>query len=60
MFRILHQEENALQNYLEFLSMGSSQYPLDELKHAGVDLTTPEPITIALAKFERVIEELKK
>ena len=58
--KILHKEENALKNYLEFLSMGSSQYPLDELKHAGVDLTTPEPINIALDKFERVIEEAEK
>ena len=40
--------------------MGSRQYPLDELKHAGVDLTTPEPINIALDKFERVIEEAEK
>ncbi len=58
--KILNHEENAVKNYLEFLSMGSSQYPLDELKHAGVDLTTPEPINIALNKFEKVLEEAEK
>lgn len=55
--KILHGESDAVKNYLEFLSMGSSQYPLDELKHAGVDLTTPEPINIALDKFEKVLED---
>lgn len=58
--KILKKEENAVKNYLEFLSMGGSQYPLDELKHAGVDLTTPEPINIALDKFERVLEDAEK
>ena len=58
--KILSGEKDAVKNYLEFLSMGSSQYPLDELKHAGVDLTTPEPINIALNKFEKVLEEAEK
>ncbi len=57
---ILNGKENAVKNYLEFLSMGSSKSPLDELKHAGVDLTTPEPINIALDKFEKVLIEAEK
>ena len=40
--------------------MGSSQYPLDELKHAGVDLTTPKPIDEALKKFESVLADAEK
>ena len=35
-------------------------FPLDELKHAGVDLTTPEPVDIALTKFEKVLDEAEK
>lgn len=58
--KILHGEKDAVKNYLEFLSMGSSTYPLEELKHAEVDLTTPEPIDIALDKFERVLEDAEK
>lgn len=58
--KILHGEKDAVKNYLEFLSMGSSTYPLEELKHAGVDLTTPEPIDIALNKFESVLEDAEK
>ncbi len=46
--------------YLEFLSMGSSQYPIDELKHAGVDLTSPEPVDIALEKFEKILEDAEE
>ncbi|HAW12607.1 MAG TPA: oligoendopeptidase F, partial [Erysipelotrichaceae bacterium] len=57
---ILNQEEGAVENYLKFLSMGSSSYPLDELKVAGVDLTTPQPIDIALDKFASVLDEAEK
>ena len=57
---ILKEGEPARKRYIEFLSMGGSRYPLDELKHAGVDLTTPEPVDIALTKFEKVLEEAEK
>ena len=39
---ILKQGQSAVDRYLQFLSMGSSDYPLNELKHAGVDLTSSE------------------
>ncbi len=58
--RILHGGDAAVQKYLEFLSMGSSAYPLDELKHAGVDLTTPEPVETALKKFAAAVEEAEQ
>ena len=57
---ILSEGQPAVKRYLEFLSMGSSQYPLDELKHAGVDLTTPKPIDEALKKFESVLVDAEK
>ncbi|MBR2990682.1 MAG: oligoendopeptidase F [Solobacterium sp.] len=57
---ILRGDEGAVQRYIEFLSMGGSAYPLDELKHAGVDLTTPAPIETALAKFERLLEDAER
>ena len=49
--------EPAVKRYLEFLSLGGSQDPIDELRHAGVDLTTAAPIDAALKKFDRVIAE---
>ena len=54
---ILHEGERAVKPYLEFLSMGGSAYPLDELRHAGIDMTTPAPIDAALEKFERILDE---
>ena len=37
--------------------LGGSAYPLDELRHAGVDLTTPAPVDAALDKFGRILDE---
>lgn len=57
---ILKEGDPAVKRYLEFLSMGGSQYPLDELKHAGVDLTTPAPIAQALKKFESIVKDAEE
>lgn len=57
---ILSDDKQAVKRYLEFLAMGGSEYPLDALKHAGVDLTVPKPIEIALKKFEQVLDEAEK
>ena len=57
---ILREGEPAVKRYLEFLSMGGSQDPLDELRHAGVDLDTPAPIDTALDKFERVLADAEE
>lgn len=57
---ILQQGEPAVKRYLEFLSMGGSRYPLDELRHAGVDLTTPAPVAAALDKFGRILDDAEK
>ena len=54
---ILQEGEPARKRYLEFLSMGGSAWPLDELRHAGVDLTTPAPVNAALEKFGRLLED---
>lgn len=54
---ILNEGKPAVKRYLEFLSMGGSAYPLDELRHAGVDLTTPAPVDAALCKFERILDD---
>lgn len=57
---ILRDGDKAVKPYLEFLSMGGSCYPLDSLKHAGVDLSTPAPVEAALQKFEKIVEEAEK
>jgi oligoendopeptidase F len=47
-------------NYLTFLKSGCRQYPIDLLKIAGVDMTTPEPVKQAISKFRGLVKELKK
>jgi oligoendopeptidase F len=55
--KLLSGDPNAQKNYIEFLKGGSSDYPLNLLKKAGVDLTTPEPIESALNRFSSLVEE---
>lgn len=56
---ILNNKENALENYLEFLSSGGSDYPLNILKRVGVDMESGEPINKALEMFDAYLNELK-
>ncbi len=51
---------NGAENYLKFLSTGGSMYPIEELKIAGVDLTTPQPIESAMKVFKDTIEKFEK
>ena len=46
--------------YLKFLTTGGSDYPLEELKIAGVDLTKPDTVRSALRVFDETIDELAK
>ena len=57
---ILNGKKGAKERYLEFLSSGSSNYPLDILRKVGIDMTSKEPIKKALKMFEEKLEELKK
>ncbi|MBJ7449066.1 MAG: oligoendopeptidase F [Parachlamydiales bacterium] len=50
--------EQAKQSYLNFLKGGSSKYPIDLLKMAGVDMESPEPVAIAIKRFDQLVEEL--
>ena len=46
--------------YLKFLTLGGSDYPIEELKVAGVDLTSPRPVADAMAEFARRVDELEE
>ena len=46
-------------DYFRFLSSGGSDYPLEELKIAGIDLTRPEVTTEALEVFDQTLSELE-
>jgi oligoendopeptidase F len=58
--RILRGEPNAVSDYLGFLKSGSSVYPLDVLKRAGVDLTTPTAVEETFAVLEGYINRLEE
>ncbi len=57
--RVLEGGEQELQDYLGFLKSGGSQYPLDTLKAAGVDMTSPQPIEATLQLFAQRVTELE-
>jgi oligoendopeptidase F len=58
--RILRGEKNAVEDYLGFLRSGSSKYPLEVLKKAGVDLATPQPVEETFAVMEGYIDRLEE
>jgi oligoendopeptidase F len=57
---VLKKEKGAKERYLEFLSAGSSDYPLNTLKKAGVDMTTPAPVEATMKKFTELVDEMEK
>lgn len=57
--RILQEGENAVQDYLKFLSGGCCASPIELLKRAGVDMTGPEPVKQALELFGELLDEME-
>ncbi len=58
--KILNEGEKARDNYIEFLKSGSSDYPVELLKIAGVDMSSPQPIRMAMETFKNLVDELEK
>ena len=58
--KILEEGQSAADNYIRFLKSGGSDYPIELLKLAGVDMSTAEPIEAAMATFEELLDELEK
>ena len=58
--KILAEGESAVKDYLSFLSGGCSRSPIDLLKGAGVDMTSPEPINQALKLFDELLDEMEE
>lgn len=58
--KILKEKEVAVENYKQFLTKGGSDYSINLLKIAGVDMTSPQPIKDAIKSFENTLKQLKK
>lgn len=58
--RIINGEPGAVEGHIKFLSAGSSLYPLDVLKLAGVDMTTPKPIQDTMELFAELMNQFEE
>lgn len=56
---ILKGEENVVDKYIGFLKKGGSDYPINILKDAGVDMTTAAPLEATIARFNELLDMLE-
>ena len=57
--QVLHGDERERDRYLNFLKLGGSKFPLEQLQEAGVDMSSPEPVRTALTRFASLVDELE-
>lgn len=57
---ILEGKEDAVPKYIEFLKSGGSNYPIEILKKAGVDMTTSKPLEATIERFNELLDMLEK
>ena len=58
--KVLQGDASACKHYLDFLKGGSSLFPIDLLKLAGVDMSTPLPVQATLRKFDSLLTHLEE
>jgi len=58
--KVLGGDQAATKRYLTFLGSGGSDYPVNLLKSAGVDMTTDEPLDLTIRKMNAVMDEMEK
>lgn len=57
---ILSEGRPAAERYIEFLRTGESDYPIELLKKAGVDMSSPAPVEKAMEKFNALLDEFER
>ena len=58
--KVLNGDEKDKEDYLSFLKSGGSVYPLESLKKAGVDMSTPAPVKAAMELFAKELDRLEE
>jgi len=58
--KVLNKEDNALEKYIKFISSGGSDYPINLLRQAGVDMTTSEPFDKTMDAMNWAMDEIEK
>jgi oligoendopeptidase F len=57
---IVEEGDSAVERYKGFLKSGGSDYPINILKKAGVDMSTPKPLEDTIRRFDELLEMLEK
>jgi oligoendopeptidase F len=57
--KVINKEKGAVEKYLNFISSGGSDYPIELLKNAGVDMTTAEPFNKTMQAMSRTMDEIE-
>ncbi|HYK91066.1 MAG TPA: oligoendopeptidase F [Acidobacteriota bacterium] len=57
---VISGDKSATRKYLEFLCSGGTDYPIELLKKAGVDMTTAAPFDLTMRKMNRVMDEMER
>jgi oligoendopeptidase F len=57
--RLLSGDMELATHYRAFLSSGGADYPVNQLRTAGVDMTTNEPFEHTMKKMERIMDEIE-
>ncbi len=57
---VLAGDRQATDRYLDLLKAGGSDYPIELLRRAGVDMTTPEPFRLMMGKMQRVLDAVER
>ena len=57
---VLHNVEGAVERYLGFLKTGSAEYPIDALRNAGIDMTTPDAIEATFGVLAGYVDRLEQ
>jgi oligoendopeptidase F len=58
--QVLSGDKAATKHFIQFLSSGSTDYPVNLLKKAGVDMTTSGPFELTMKKMNHVMDEMEK
>jgi oligoendopeptidase F len=57
--KVLREGESARKKYIDFLSAGSSAFPIEILVNAGVDMRSSEPVKALIQRFDQLVDELE-
>lgn len=58
--KFLSGEKGIIDNYLELISSGGNDYPINQLKKCGIDMTTPEPVLSTIRLFGQQVDEVER